>query len=330
MEIGSFIELQFPRGKEFYSGSDICRLNSGRAAIYHAVKSLDCSVVYLPVYQCGTVREFLVKKGLTVKYYNMDTSFLPLLDHVEDEAAVLIVNYFGIFSHEEMAHRAAKYPRVVVDNCPAFYASPIEKAMNVYSARKFFGVPDGAYVVGNGANQGCDYPQDYSSDTSLFLLKRIEYGCEGEVYKERELNEARLDNTDVRLMSKLTHTILDGVDYEAVKAQRRANFEYACLLFEGINQLDVKKFYDDSCVPMVYPLMTEDSTLIRRLLNGKHFQGNWWRYILDLPYANEFEKTLSSRMVPITIDQRYGKEELNYISNIVYEEENISIRPASR
>ena len=37
MEIGSFIELQFSKGKEFYHQlTDIARLNTGRAAIWHA------------------------------------------------------------------------------------------------------------------------------------------------------------------------------------------------------------------------------------------------------------------------------------------------------
>lgn len=34
MEIGSFIEMQFPKGKEYYNQSvDIARLNTGRSAI---------------------------------------------------------------------------------------------------------------------------------------------------------------------------------------------------------------------------------------------------------------------------------------------------------
>ena len=35
MEIGSFIEMQFPKGKEYYNQSvDIARLNTGRSAIW--------------------------------------------------------------------------------------------------------------------------------------------------------------------------------------------------------------------------------------------------------------------------------------------------------
>lgn len=318
MEIGSFIELQFAKGLEYWTGDNVVRLNSGRAAILHAFKQTGCKKILLPVYQCHTVAQFLKLKGVEISYYNIASDFSPKADFVSEDCAILIVNYFGIFSEREIRKRVDKYKNVIIDNCPAFFANPIEGTFNVYSARKFIGVPDGSYVIGDDIIGETDYKQDHSSDTSLFMLKRIEYGCEGEVYREREENEARIDNSDVMKMSRLTHTILDGINYEEVKQKRKANFQYARVLFDGINTLDVGHYFDESCVPMVYPLLVRDETLMKRLIVGKHFQGNWWRYILDLPYANAFEKDLSRYMIPITIDQRYGQKELDYIKNIVY------------
>ena len=58
METGSFIELELPRGREYRKGNEnTIRLNSGRAAIYHALRLTGCRTVYLPFYQCDTVRE---------------------------------------------------------------------------------------------------------------------------------------------------------------------------------------------------------------------------------------------------------------------------------
>lgn len=319
MEIGSFIELEFPTGKEYYAGPDVMRMNSGRAAIWHAFKTSKCKKILLPVYQCGSIKDFLKKKGVEMEFYNIDTTFTPIIDHIEEDTVVLIVNYFGIISAHEMYLRAAKYPKVIIDNCQAFYSSPLPNYWNIYSPRKFFGVPDGSYAIGPNINNTSDiYTQDYSSDTSLFLLKRIEYGCSSDVYADRKVNESRIDNADAKLMSSLTRKILDGTDYEKVGIIRRNNFEYADKLFGSINQIDIKHLYDEKCVPMVYPLMTEDADLVKRLLKAKHFQGNWWRYILDLDYANPFEKKLSANMVPITIDQRYNHSTLDIISQIVY------------
>ena len=105
-------------------------------------------------------------------------------------------------------------------------------------------------------------------------------------------------------MSKLTRTILDGADYEFIKNKRKENFEYAAKIFEDVNQIDPTVYYDRTCVPMVYPLLCEDENLLPKLIENKHFQGHWWSY-------------LSKYIIPVTIDQRYGKEELNFIRSLV-------------
>ena len=318
-EIGSFIELAFAKEKEIYSGnSGVARLNSGRAGIYHATRMWNCKVVYLPVYQCETVREFLLRKGVSVKYYNIDWQFNPLIETIEDDACIVIVNYFGIMGVDRMEQLAERFERVIVDNSQAFFATPIADTYGVYSARKFVGVPDGAYVVGENAEKFVDeYAPCYSSDTSLFLLQRIEYGCEGKTYENRSMNEERIDKEDILQMSKLTRTILDGCDYKAISEKRRENFQLASQLFGDVNKLDVNQYYDDTCVPMVYPLVVEDDSLLEKLLNEKHFQGRWWNYILSEAKEDSFEYWLSRYMIPITIDQRYGKEELKFIRGLI-------------
>ena len=68
MEIGSFIELQLPQeGEWFVSVSDrsIARLNSGRAAIYYALLLTQCEEIWVPYYQCESVKTFLLKKHIS-------------------------------------------------------------------------------------------------------------------------------------------------------------------------------------------------------------------------------------------------------------------------
>lgn len=319
MEIGSFIELQFPRGLEYYKGDEnIIRLNSGRAAIWHAFRVTGCRAIWLPCYQCDTVRDFLKKKGVTIRYYHMDREFNPQDLRAEEDEAVLFVNYYGVMSRERMRSLAEGCCHAIIDNSQAFFCEPLPGCLNVYSARKFVGVPDGAYVIGENADQfSSEYEQCYSSDTASFLLQRIEYGCEGKTYESRMVNEHRIDSEDIMLMSKLTRTILDGTDYEHIRAKRRENYRYAQELFSGINRLNVMKYYAEDCVPMVYPLLVEDDGLIGRLLEKKHFQGHWWSYLLDEMPEDSTEYWISRYVIPITIDQRYGFDVLDYIRNVV-------------
>ena len=319
-EMGSFIELEYPKGKEYYKDKNVVRLNSGRTAIYHAVKAYGCTKVYLPYYQCETVKFFLERKGIEIKYYNIDSNFIPQLEPNDDDTAVVIVNYYGIFASTYMSDICKKYKNVIIDNSQAFYAKPLSGCLNVYSARKFFGVPDGAYVVGTPYMfERNMYSDDYSSDTSLFLLQRIEYGCEGKAYSSRMLNEERIDAADIMNMSKLTHRLLDGIAYDAVKEKRIENFNLAHSILKEHNMLDIMKFYDYSCVPMVYPFMAEKDGLLEHLISHKHFQGNWWRYLLDIVEQETIEYKLSKYMIPITIDQRYGNDDITKLCNIITE-----------
>ena len=319
MEIGSFIELQFEKGREYFKGDkNIARLNSGRAAIYHAFRVLNCDSIWLPYYQCDTVRNFLGRKNVKINYYHIDKEFNPTdLDQKENEA-VLFVNYYGIMSNNRMKELANNRNNVIIDNSQAFFSEPIEDCLNVYSARKFVGVPDGAYVLGKDAEKYIDnYEQGFSSDTSKFLLERIEYGCEGKTYTSRMENEHRIDTEDINKMSKLTRTILDGTNYEFIKGNRKENFEFACSLFDKVNQIKPQIYYDETCVPMVYPLLIEDENLLDTLLKNKHFQGHWWSYLLDEVSRDTFEYYISKYIIPITIDQRYGQYEIKKIWELI-------------
>ena len=255
MEIGSFIELELPDSGEFYSqNTGIARLNSGRSGIYHALRRLKCNKIYLPFYLCPSVEEFLKRKEISILKYYISENFEPLLQDTESESAILIVNYFGIMAKERMLKITGKFHNVIIDNCPGFFSEPIPDCFNIYSARKFFGVPDGGYVIGPDAELGInDYQQDESSDTSAFLLKRIEKGS-SPVYAERMRNEERIDNSDISRMSLLTLKLLKSIDYKLVKKRRSINFQYAHNLFKSYNRLDTEKFSDSNCFPMAYPL----------------------------------------------------------------------------
>ncbi|MBO8434825.1 MAG: hypothetical protein IAC55_05855 [Tyzzerella sp.] len=313
-EMGSFIELEYPNGKEYYKGDNVVRLNSGRTAIYHSIKSYNCKKVYLPIYQCETVKDFLIKKRIEIEFYTIDENFIPKMDTNEEDSCMIIVNYCGIFSTQYIKNIADKYKNVIIDNSQAFFSKPLENCLNVYSARKFFGVPDGAYVVGKPYLYSDDmYEDDHSSDTSLFLMQRIEYGCEGKAYASRTLNEERIDNSDIKNMSKFTRYLLDGIDYENVKKKRIENFNVVRSMLKEKNILDIDKYFDEDCVPMVYPFMIENENLLDYLLENKHFQGNWWRYILDITSKNSMEYRLSKYMIPLTIDQRYTAEDVKIL-----------------
>jgi len=318
-EFGSFIELQMQKGQEYYNQtSDIARLNTGRYAIWHAFRCTGCKAIWIPIYQCDSVRETLLAHNVEVKYYRTDFDFNPIDLVPSDNEAVLFVNYYGIMSYNRMCRLSKLSRHPIIDNCQSFFTKPIPEAFNIYSCRKFVGVADGAYVIGCNAQRFTDeYTQSYSSDTAKFLLTRIEYGCEGKSYAERSINEQRIDTEGVKLMSKLTRTILDGTNYTLIKNKRRNNFDIAHQLLGNINKLNPVMYYDDETIPMVYPLIVENDNLIDSLYAAKHFQGHWWSYICAEQPEDSFEHWISRYIIPITIDQRYDDDDIKYLVNII-------------
>ena len=314
MEIGSFIELDIRKSGEYHGAeNDILRLNSARAGIYHAVRLYDCKRIYMPWYQCPTVSDFLTRKGIEIEYYSIDKLFEPHGVNQKTDSAFLVVNYFGVLSEEKIKTIRNRFRNVIVDNSAAFYMPPLNGTICVYSARKFFGVPDGCYVAGENVHKFSDeYSVDYSSDTAAFLLKRIEHGSTA-VYVERMKNEARIDASDIKIMSGLSQSLLCGIDYKGIAQKRKVNFEYAHSLYKDINLIDPTQFLSSDNVPMVYPLVVEDRMLMEKLREKKIYTGRWWNSVLKNVPEDSFEAFLSSYMLPIPIDQRYSEKEIEYV-----------------
>jgi hypothetical protein len=60
--------------------------------------------------------------------------------------------------------------------------------------------------------------------------------------------------------------------------------------------------------PMVYPLVIENTSLDEKLRENKVYVGRLWKSVLRELSDSSFETWLSKYMVPLPIDQRYGRK----------------------
>lgn len=318
-EIGGFRELDLRTGYEYYKEKcDIIRLNSGRAGIFHSLRLFNCNKILVPYYECSTVKEFLIMQNIDISFYCIDKNFRPILNfEIENDTALLIVNYFGLMSKEEEKTYVSKYKKVIFDHTQAFFSPPVEDGYTVYSPRKFFGVEDGCYVIGNHAEcYAEEYDDDCSGDTCSFLLKRIESGG-NKNYPEYCKNEERINQSGIKKMSKITQALLDNIDYSLIKKKRIDNYIISKKLFANMNLLPESLFSEESMIPMVYPLYIEDINL-RYYLKERHiYVGQWWKYLIDELPQNTFEVKYAQYLIPIQIDQRYGRKDLEYTKDLI-------------
>lgn len=312
-EYGGYLPIELNSGQEYYSGSEVMAFNCARSAIMYVLQENDFSKIYLPVYMCESVRTRLLD-NIEVKCYNINESMEPMVETIEDSAVIMIPNYFGVKTHN--SNLANRFRHIIFDNTQAFFQKPVMKdgVYNVYSCRKFFGVCDGAYLVGNDVTKK-DIVR-YEPKFAKYMLDAITYGTNA-LYKVSLANEEQLEENKIYGMSRLSQKILEGIDYEEIADRRKKNFLSIHQQLQDINELSLE--LGEGCVPMVYPFLFHSETMRKKLVDNKIYIPQWWKYILQEEQANEHERYLCEYLLPIPIDQRYENADIYHIVNIVKE-----------
>lgn len=303
--IGGYFSLELSRREEYHK--DALRLNTGRNCLEYVLRSRGYKKVFLPFYICSVVLEPIRKLGIMYEFYSVNIHLEMDGDlSLKSGDALLYVNYFGL-KQRYVKLLAGKYGQsLIIDNTQAFYSKPIAGIDTFYSCRKYFGVPDGAYLY-TDRFLDLELEQDKSFDRMNHLVKRIDLGAEAG-YGDFHINDDGLSEQPIRRMSRLTQKMMQGIDYEAVSRQRRENYRQLDSALEDSNMLRLD--IEDDAVPMVYPYLVPVKDLRERVIANKVFVACYWPNVLDWVNEGSFEYTLASKMLPLPIDQRYGEEEM--------------------
>ena len=306
-EIGGFFELELNCTGEYHAGA--LDLNTGRNALEYILRTRGYEKVYLPYYSCSVLLEPLKKLDLAWEFYLIDEKLEPKLEKKpEYKEAVLYINYFGI-KQQVVRRLKERFHNLIVDNSQAFYAEPIEGVYTFYSARKFFGVPDGDYLYTN-KQLDIDLPRDQSHTRMEHLLKRMDCNALS-AYKTFLANETELCNQPIKKMSKLTRSLLRNIDYKRIKSVRERNFLFYHDCFRGINRLHIDVETLNS--PMVYPLLINKKGIREWLIKNKIYIAAYWKEVATNVNEQWFEKELIDYLLPLPVDQRYGPDELTIV-----------------
>ena len=234
--IGGYFSLELPKHKEYHK--DAIRLNTGRNCLEYILRARNFSKVYIPYYTCDVILEPLHKLNINYEFYHINQEF-EIVDNIQlkvDEA-LLYTNYYGL-KQRYVEHLAEQYgQQLIVDNTQAFYDKPVNGIDTFYTCRKFFGVPDGAYLYTDQLLDD-EFEQDESYERMSFLLKRIDLGAEAGYADFREQSHL-LVGQSIKRMSKLTERLMQSIDYQWVAKRRRENFELLHQSLEGSNKYHV-------------------------------------------------------------------------------------------
>ena len=312
-EFGGYIEIEHYKGNEYHTGC--LALNSGRNCLRYLIRARQIRKIMLPRLQCQVIEEVCRREGVQIQWYEVKALEKPYQDEqLEEEVFLYLINYYGQLEKNYLEKLLAGHKRVIVDNAQDFFCGPIEGVDTIYTCRKFFGVPDGAYLY-TDAQADFTLQADFSYDRMEFLLGRYECGAE-KFYQNYRENEAWMDKQGLSAMSALTLNILRSIDYERVEQTRTSNAKRLDAGLGENNLLTVKNMTG----AYLYPYFCADGEKLRKkLIERKIFVPVLWQNVLEDCDIDTAEYNFSKNMVPLPCDQRYTENDMDEVIAAVKE-----------
>lgn len=316
MAVGGYFELELRKGEHYHKNA--LKLNTARNCLEYILKVRKYNKVYIPCYICEVLLEPFKKCNVLYEFYQINQKLEPEKEvSLKKGEAFLYINYFGLKQNcvEKLSLIYGK--QLIVDNAQAFFEKPISSTDTFYSARKFFGVADGAYLyIDENLQEFIE--QDKSYKRMLHLLKRIDTSPD-EGFEDYQFNERLLNNIAIKHMSSITQRVLSSIDYKSVAKIRRNNFNFLKKELNESNKLEITRF--DNYAPMVYPYFTNNGAELKRLLiENQIYVATYWNNELDGTENFSLEKEFGNNLVPLPVDQRYNIEQMGKIIRCIKNE----------
>jgi hypothetical protein len=305
-EIGGYFELELRKGNHFHHAIE---LNSGRNAFEVILRNNQYKKIWVPNYTCNAILDVIAKTKQEYGFYKIDENLEPFVSPLERNEVLLYTNYFGLKGN--LVKKLASQYNIIVDNTQAFYATPLPMVNTFYSCRKFFGVPDGAYLYTNNA---CNQIEAFNDDVPHYshLIKRLN-GNASDGYCDYREAEDYFKTAPIQQMSAVTSALLENVNYVSCAEIRHNNFMH---LHNKLGRCNELKWIDTTATleaPMVYPLLIKSNKLRQKLIDSKIFVATYWPEIFKRCAVRSWECYLAEYLIALPIDQRYGIEEMDYI-----------------
>lgn len=316
--IGGYFGLECG-SKKCHPQSKGMQVGSGRQALELILRSLPADIeLIIPDYTCEVILEPIEKLNIPFQRYevndNLEISELPEL---QKNQYLIYTNYFGIKDAYALKLEKKYGSLLILDNAQAFFMEEPQNAQSFYSPRKFVGVPDGGIAFPEQSSEARIIlnraPQALSWNRCQALLKRIDLGAQ-EGYNDYKEIEEELVGQELKRMSNLTKSMLEGIDWEYVKEKRRNNFAFLHEALGSENELKIEDIDSFAC-PMVYPFRTSRKGLREALIKEKIFVATYWP---NSKYKMEAgSERLRDEILPLPIDQRYTSDDMQRIINII-------------
>ena len=112
-------------------------------------------------------------------------------------------------------------------------------------------------------------------------------------------------------MSQLSKRLMQSIDYNRVAQQRIDNYN---TLLRALGGRDLH--YGE--VPMIFPYESAEGQELRKnLIANKVFVAKYWPNVDEWTEEVSIERWMANHILPLPIDQRYDKEDMNRLINTI-------------
>ncbi len=323
--IGGFFELEIPKAATSYHLKAMA-LSTGRACLVAYLGHMKPSRAFLPHYTCDATLAPFKTLDVEICFYELDDKFSPVgVPALKNDDCLVMTNYWGLQRDIAVQLGDRFQDQLIVDNTHDFFWQCDRKPFwSFTSARKWFGVPDGAYLYApTGLPENDILPDDIVRNNAISLQHAVERrkGNQQHAFLEYQEYERTLGVT-LRRISTYSESLLSHVDMTSVAQKRKRNFETLEARFESTNQLAASLRAQTEAIPFAYPYVPRTAIARERLHSQNIYVPQLWTDVLNRKSNHCLNsKRWSNDLLPLPIDHRYGHAAMQRIANAIEESE---------
>lgn len=328
-------------------GNNYIWLSTGRSAIKFAIKTIEernsgiIRTVLLPPFTCHTVIEPFEDAGYDICFYpvekNLTTSSDAILQAAKEHDATIVLfhRYFGfdtIKDADNLCDELKKKGIYSIEDCTQCLYSGFKKSdadFFVGSIRKWTGTPDGGFIVSqNGFFKSLPQKTDSLLEDAKLRASYAKYKFlfenKGEksdfLQQYREAENILASQKDFYLMCQTSVKVQSNLNRVNLKKKRRENWEV--LYRQIVWNDDISPLFSimgEDVVPLYFPVMISDRSPFQSYLaQNDIFAPVVWPKPDGQPLVCEGAENAYQHLLCIPIDQRYGKDDMQRIAEIIH------------
>ena len=314
--IGGFFDIEIKCNERSLHPA-AAALSTGRACMALWIKEVRPTRIYVPYYCCDALFHPIEQASIPIVFYGINEHLnpvgLPEFPKVGDW--LVWTNYFGILSQRADSLLHSWENRVLIDNTHAFFEPDVSKFWSFTSARKYFGVPDGAYLFSPLGKSDISNFKRFVPDDVSHLVSRYTDNVSRALSLYRKA-ESRFDSS-INRISIFSEKLLSSIDLKEIKNIRSRNLQILNHELGEYNNFALSNEITKHSA-FCYPFLPKIKICRENLAKEKIYVPTLWLDTLDrnLP-GFDLEKTLSKDLLPLPVDHRYDESDMLRIANVI-------------